>query len=280
MLTLVTPSEARAHSRAVRSGGRRIALVPTMGSLHEGHLSLVREAHEVSDYVVVSVFLNPTQFGPGEDLDRYPRDVERDMRLCEQEGVAAVFAPHAEDMYAADHSVFVEETSLSQTLCGASRPGHFRGVATVVAKLFNIMAPDVAVFGLKDAQQACIIARMVRDLNFPVELRLAPIVREPDGLAMSSRNTYLSADERAVAPRIHGALEEARAAFEAGARDARPLVQRVRSRLDAVAAFRVDYVEAVAWSTLCPVEQIADKTLLAVAVRLGRTRLIDNVLLG
>jgi pantoate--beta-alanine ligase len=265
------------HLRDARGRSNRVALVPTMGDLHEGHLSLVRIARERSDFVVVSIFVNPTQFGPGEDFDRYPRAPDRDLALCRTANVDAVFAPDSGEMYAPDHSVFVEETSLAVPLCGMSRPAHFRGVTTVVAKLFNIVGPDMAVFGLKDAQQARIIEQMVRDLNFPVEIVLAPIVREPDGLAMSSRNRYLSAAQRRLAPGIHAALEEARAAFDAGERNARSLRTRVRARLESVSAFDVEYAETVAWQTLRPVDMITETTLLAVAVRLGSTRLIDNV---
>lgn len=280
MMTVSSPPHVAALVRSAKEKSLRVGLAPTMGYLHEGHLSLIRAARETCGFVAVSIFVNPAQFGPGEDLARYPRDVGRDLSLCEAAGTDVVFLPDAGEMYGPDHSVFVEETALSRGLCGASRPGHFRGVTTVVAKLFNIVRPDVAVFGLKDAQQARIVQRMARDLNFPVEILLVPTVREPDGLAMSSRNGYLSAAERAWAPRMYAALRAARARHDRGERDAGRLVSEVRAALESGPGVVIDYVSAVDWETFAPVEIMTGRTLLAVAVKVGGTRLIDNVIMG
>ncbi len=261
-----------------RSRGVTVALVPTMGALHEGHLSLVRLAHEHGDEVDVTLFVNPAQFGPGEDLSQYPRTFERDVELCRAAGVSTVFCPDVGQVYAADHSTQVAETRLSTGLCGAHRPGHFDGVVTVVAKLFNIMLPSSAVFGSKDFQQARVIRRMVRDLNFPVRIVLAPIVREPDGLAMSSRNRYLSAREREQALSISRALKGAEAEAADGALDTEALGKSVESAMDA-AGLTVQYVVCVDADTLEPVARLERPVLLAVAAFIGKTRLIDNVVL-
>lgn len=270
----------RERVSAARRKGQRIGFVPTMGYLHEGHMSLVRTARERSDVVVVSIFVNPTQFLPGEDLARYPRDFERDRGLCEREGVAVIFAPGPEGMYTAGHSVFVDEQKLAAGLCGASRPGHFRGVLTVVAKLFNIVQPDVAVFGQKDAQQARLIQRMVEDLNFPVEIVIGPIVREPDGLAMSSRNKYLSAGERQDALCLVQSLGLARDLYGRGVRDAAGIREAMAAHIARFPSASVDYIEAVDYDTLTPVNDLRGKVLIALAVRVGKTRLIDNAILG
>jgi len=251
-----------------------------MGFLHEGHLSLIRVARQACDTVVVSIFVNPAQFGPSEDFDRYPRDIDRDRSLCAAESVDVLFCPDAEDMYGHGYSVFVEETRLSKVLCGVSRPTHFRGVTTVVAKFFSIVQPDVAVFGQKDAQQARVIQQLVRDLDLPVEIAIAPIVREPDGLAMSSRNRYLSPEERAWAPRIYDSLRQAQASYQAGTTDAETLRNGILTMLQQGPGVEVDYVEIVDWEGLKVIETVDRKTLVAVAVRVGSTRLIDNVLLG
>ena len=219
MKTIASPARMQALSRRIRQGGQRIGFVPTMGYLHEGHLDLVRRAKARSDVVVVSIFVNKTQFAAGEDFEAYPRNLRRDLRLLRPAGADIVFHPRHEDLYSDDASVQVEETRLSRTLCGQYRPGHFRGVTTVVAKLFNIVLPDIAVFGQKDAQQALVIRRMVRDLNIPVRILVAPTVREPDGLAMSSRNSYLSPDERRQAVCLWQALQAARGALAGGATD-------------------------------------------------------------
>ena len=262
-----------------RRAGRRIGFVPTMGCLHAGHLSLVEQARAVSDRVVVSIFVNPIQFLPGEDFAAYPRPVEVDERLCREAGVDVLFYPDPERMYAPDHSVYVEETRLTDGLCGASRPGHFRGVTTVVAKLFNMVQPDVAVFGEKDAQQLRVIRRMVRDLNIPVRVLAGPIVRESDGLAMSSRNRYLSPDERKDALCLRCALDRAEALVREGQRSMPVLREAILAVLGGVPAARVDYVECVDDESLEPVARLERPVLVALAVRIGRTRLIDNTVL-
>jgi pantoate--beta-alanine ligase len=269
----------RALSRAWRQAGDTVGFVPTMGYLHDGHLSLVDVAAERCDRVVVSIFVNPTQFGPNEDLAKYPRDFARDEALCRGAGVAAVFYPEVAEMYFPDHSTWVIEENLTQTLCGASRPGHFRGVTTVVAKLFHVVEPDVAVFGRKDAQQALVIQRMVRDLDFPIEIVMAPLIREPDGLAMSSRNKYLSADERRRALSISRGLARAVALYDQGERDAGTLCGTVSSEVSA-AGGKIDYVGMMDRADLRPAEHADRPVVLAVAARFGKTRLIDNVFLG
>jgi pantoate--beta-alanine ligase len=280
MEILRTVSDMQAVSRRAQQAGHRIGFVPTMGFLHDGHLSLMRLARESTDVLVVSLFVNPTQFGPGEDLDQYPRDFERDAKLCESCGVDVLFFPSVDEMYAQDSSVYVDENLLSEGLCGASRAGHFRGVLTVVAKLFNMVMPDVAVFGQKDAQQAALIRRMVRDLNYPIDVVVAPIVREPDGLAMSSRNTYLSPEERSQALWISKALKHAEALVAAGTISRATVEDAMRVLLNAEAPMvEVEYIAIVAGDTLAPVDQAGPGTLLAVAARVGKTRLIDNVLL-
>jgi pantoate--beta-alanine ligase len=279
MEVIRTVSGMSAWSKRARRGGARVGFVPTMGFLHDGHLSLVREARARSDLVVLSIFVNPTQFGPGEDLGRYPRDFERDRALCEKERVDVLFHPDAGDMYLPDASTHVEESRLSAGLCGLRRPGHFRGVATVVAKLFNIVGPDVAVFGQKDAQQAAVVRRMIRDLNFPVEIVVVPTAREPDGLAMSSRNKYLSAAERAAARGLNVALGEAEALFRSGERSAAVLRELVLMRLRGNPLLLPEYVETVDGETFEQTDNAANGTVIALAVRCGATRLIDNVIL-
>ena len=278
MITITTPREMQTWSRQCHAAGERIACVPTMGYLHEGHLSLVRRARAVADRVVLTLFVNPTQFGPGEDFAVYPRNPARDQALCEAEGVDVIFMPAAADMYAPDASVAVVEEALSRRLCGASRPGHFRGVCTVVAKLFNCVQPDAAVFGQKDAQQVLVIQRMVRDLDFPVEIVVAPIVREADGLAMSSRNVRLAPAERRAALGLSRALALARDAFAGGERDSAVLRQRLACEL-AASGLRTDYVEIVDTRTLEPAPQLAPGVLVALAAFAGQTRLIDNCVL-
>jgi pantoate--beta-alanine ligase len=280
MEILRTTAETQAWALAIKRSGRRVGFVPTMGYLHQGHMSLVSLARERTDVVAASIFVNPIQFLPGEDLDNYPRDLQRDERLCEKAGVAMVFYPTPEAMYAPDHSVYVDETRLSQGLCGRHRPGHFRGVTTVVTKLFNIVLPDVAVFGQKDAQQARVIQRMVRDLNFPVEIVVGPIVREPDGLAMSSRNRYLSATERGDALCLHRSLARAADLYGQGVRDTRALREAMAACMAAVPAVKVEFIEFVDNTTLEPVTDIKGQVLVALAARVGATRLIDNAVLG
>ncbi len=274
--------EMRAVIVRARDAGKRVAFVPTMGFLHNGHLSLIRKAGELCEFVVVSIFVNPIQFGVNEDLEGYPRDIERDKRLCAGEHVDVLFTPIAKLMYAGGYSTYVEEKFLSEPLCGLARTGHFKGVTTIVTKLFNIVQPDVAVFGQKDAQQARIIQRMVFDLNFPIEVVIAPIVREPDGLAMSSRNMYLGLDERKRAGCIYAALCLAEELCRQGESD--PV--KVKNRMSELimredgsnVSASIDYIEIVDHLTLRPVKNIGNAVLIAVAVRIGSTRLIDNVI--
>ncbi len=277
------PSSLQSLALAARSAGRTIALVPTMGNLHEGHLSLVRIARANADFVVVSDFVNPTQFGPNEDFDSYPRTFEQDAALCEAEGVDLLFHPVPAAMYAPDASVSLVETDLSRYLCGASRPIHFNGVCTVVAKLFLLAQPHVAVFGEKDAQQLAVIRRMVRDLFFPVKIIPAPISREPDGLARSSRNRYLTPAYRAQAPVLHRSLQSAQDLFDAGERRAAALLDTVQAVLATAPDANVEYATLSDSATLVPLSRnatIAAPVLLALAVRFGTTRLIDNVTLA
>ena len=259
--------------------GSRTGFVPTMGALHRGHLSLLEHARRDCDRVVASVFVNPTQFAPHEDFERYPRDLERDAQVLAAAGCDLLFAPGQADMYDADASTSITVGGLDTVLCGAARPGHFRGVATVVAKLFHLVEPAVAVFGQKDAQQAVVLSRMVRDLDFAVALRIAPIVRDPDGLALSSRNAYLSAGERRAALGLPAALAAARAALAAGERRGDAITAAARAVLDATPDLRVEYAAAVDVQTLQPVAAVADRVLIAVAAYAGATRLIDNMVL-
>lgn len=275
-----TIGETRAACRREYAKGKRLGLVPTMGALHQGHLSLVRAARTQCDAVVVSIFVNPTQFGPSEDLARYPRQFERDCDLLEKEGVAILFAPSVEEMYPKGEVTWVVVEGLSERLDGRSRPGHFRGVTTVVSKLFHIVEPDDAFFGQKDAAQSAVIRRMVRDLNLPVEVVICPIVREPDGLAMSSRNAYLNPDERLRALALQRSLRRVEDDFRAGERSAHRLIAAATEVFTQEPQVRLDYFELVDPDTLEPVEQISQPTLVAVAAYVGSTRLIDNVLLG
>ncbi len=263
-----------------RGRGLTVGLVPTMGALHAGHASLLRAARAETGFVVASIFVNPTQFGPAEDFGRYPRPFEDDLDVCGREGVDLVFAPEAGVMYPPGFRTFVEVQGLQDVLCGASRPGHFRGVATVVLKLFQIVQPDVAYFGQKDAQQVRIIARMVRDLDVPVRLRVCPIVREPDGLALSSRNRYLTPAQRREAVVLPRALEEARALIAGGERDAGRVRQVLADRVRATPGAVLDYAAVVDADTLEPLDRLRGDVLLALAVKFGDTRLIDNVLLS
>ncbi len=257
---------------------KTIGFVPTMGFLHEGHLSLVRRAREENDIVVVSIFVNPTQFGPNEDYESYPRDFERDVKLLKELNVDVVFYPSVEEMYPKDFSTYVEETKLSRYLCGKSRPGHFRGVCTIVTKLFNIVRPTRAYFGQKDAQQFRVIKRMVRDLNMDVELVECPIVREHDGLAMSSRNIYLSDDERAQALALYNSLKLAENLIKSGERDAEVVKNAMKEFLSRYDKVKIDYVEIVDEETLEPVKHIEGKVIVAIACWVGKARLIDNVI--
>jgi pantoate--beta-alanine ligase len=277
---IADPLAMRAWSRAARATGKRIGFVPTMGFLHEGHLRLVDRAAADCDLVVMSIFVNPLQFGPREDFSSYPRDLGRDRTLAEGRGVDLLFVPEAAAMYAQPPEIRISPGRLAEHLCGPWRPGHFEGVLTVVAKLFNIVEPDVAVFGRKDAQQARLILRMVEDLHFPVTINVAPTTREDDGLALSSRNTYLGSGDRAAAVKLSLALEEGHKAFRAGERNAQSILAAARKVLDAEPAIRLQYLEAVDPRTLQPVSTVSDETIFAVAAFLGKTRLIDNVILG
>ena len=271
--------ELQRFALETRRAGKRIALVPTMGFLHAGHASLIDIARGRADVVIVSIFVNPTQFGPGEDLDKYPRDFEHDRLVCAEHGADVIFAPEPGAMYAPDASTWVEETMLSRPLCGARRPGHFRGVTTVVTKLFHLALPDVAVFGRKDAQQLLVIKRMVRDLNFPIEIVAAPLVRGADGLALSSRNRYLSAEERQQALVLNRTLRPAKLAIErAGIGAIADVLEAVRSTITG-AGGRVDYVEALDTASLSAPTAETREILLAMAVYFGTTRLIDNILI-
>ena len=271
--------ELQGFSDEARAAGRRIALVPTMGALHEGHLSLVQAGYRHADRVIVSIFVNPTQFGPTEDFARYPRDFARDLEALRKVGADVVFAPSVEEMYPSGDATWVTVERLTSGLCGRSRAGHFRGVTTVVARLLHAARPHVAIFGEKDYQQLAVIRRMTRDLCFGVEILGGPIVREPDGLAMSSRNAFLSARARQQATALNGALHEARALVRAGVREASAVVATVRQRIEKEPLAEVEYVELVDAVSLEAVREVRERALLALAVGFEGTRLIDNTLL-
>ena len=258
---------------------KTIGFVPTMGALHNGHLSLVKKAKKECDFVVVSIFVNPIQFGPKEDYKKYPRTFKEDKKLL-LGYTDLLFFPSVETMYKKDHSTFVEETDLSRFLCGASRSGHFRGVCTVVAKLFNIVEPDIAYFGKKDYQQALIIKRMVRDLNFKVKIKVLPIVREKDGLAMSSRNTYLNKEERKEAICLYKALNLAKNIIKEGERDPKIVIEKMKNLISSYSSAKIDYIKITDPYTLKDIEKIEKKVLVALAIFIGTTRLIDNILIN
>jgi pantoate--beta-alanine ligase len=268
----------RTVARKLRRDGRKIGFVATMGALHEGHLSLIRRARAMCDIVVVSIFVNPIQFGRGDDFDSYPRDLARDAELVATRGVDYLFAPSIDEVYPEEFSTFVIVEDLGERMCGVSRPGHFRGVTTVVMKLFNIIQPEFAFFGQKDAQQGIIIKRMVHDLSLDTEIVLCPIIREPDGLAMSSRNAYLSTEERNAAIVLYRALEKAKAMYQEGDRDSNKIISAMRNMIEAEPLARIDYVVIAETERLEPITAISDDrpTLVALAVQIGRTRLIDN----
>ncbi len=277
MRTVITLAELRSARQNLPGS---VGLVPTMGYLHEGHLSLVRRARQECDQVVVSIFVNPTQFGPQEDLSRYPRDLERDLRLLEPLGTDLVWLPTAGIMYPPGFQTWVEVETITRPLEGAMRPGHFRGVATVVAKLFNAVQPEKAYFGQKDAQQAAVIRRMARDLDFPVEIVICPIVREPDGLAMSSRNVYLDPEQRKAATVLYRSLSAAKQAYQAGERDAEEIRETMKEVLRKEPLAEVQYVSCADYDTLEELETVSGRALLSLAVLIGKTRLIDNMVLG
>lgn len=278
MKTVKTVEALREIIKSQKSKGCTIGFVPTMGYLHEGHYSLMRAAKSMSDYVVVSIFVNPTQFGPNEDLSAYPRDLERDLKGCEAEGVDLVFAPDVIEMYPQGYSTTVEcEGQITKVLCGASRPSHFKGVTSVVAKLFNMVAPNMAFFGQKDAQQVAVIEKMVRELNFDIEIVPCPIIRESDGLAMSSRNVYLSTEQRQDALVLSQALKEVEGLIQKGEKRASVLLERMSHKIKTVATADIDYIKIVSGETLEEIDVLDHDVLIALAVRFGKTRLIDNV---
>lgn len=279
MEIISSPEEVRKQVRKWRAQGLSIGLVPTMGYLHEGHKSLIDRAVSENDRVVVSVFVNPIQFAPNEDLATYPRDLARDSALCENAGAALIFHPEKEDMYFDDFCTYVDMDRLTKGLCGKTRPTHFRGVCTVVSKLFHIVEPDKAYFGQKDAQQLAVIRRMVRDLNFGLEIVGCPIVREADGLAKSSRNTYLSKEERQAALILHKSLQKGQELIKNGERKTVPVVAAIRESIETEPLARIDYVEAVDALSMENVEEIAGEVLIAIAVYIGKTRLIDNFII-
>jgi pantoate--beta-alanine ligase len=274
-----TIDETRAAVAAARRRGLSVGLVPTMGALHAGHISLLEAARRETGFVAASIFVNPTQFAPHEDLERYPRPFERDVQACRDAGVDLIFHPEPATLYPPGFRTYVEVHEFQNVLCGVTRPTHFRGVATVVLKLFNIVQPDVAYFGQKDAQQARILEHMVRDLDVPVRMRICPIVREADGLAMSSRNQYLDPAQRQQATILHRALAAIRQRIDAGERRTAPLAQLAKDMVAATPGARLDYAEIVAWETLQPVAELRGRVLIALAVFFGSTRLIDNLLL-
>ncbi|MDK2917824.1 MAG: pantoate--beta-alanine ligase [Candidatus Petromonas sp.] len=278
MIILDKVIEVRKEIKTASKNAKTIGLVPTMGFLHDGHLSLIKRAREENDLVVVSIFVNPTQFGPGEDLESYPRNLERDSSLAESAGADIIFAPSVEEIYPNGYNTYVEvEGEMTKKLCGASRPGHFKGVATVVSKLFNIIAPDRAYFGQKDAQQVAVIEQIVRDLNFDIEIVSCPIVREKDGLAMSSRNIYLNEDERKDAVILSQSLFEAEKMIKNGERDPLKLKEFIIKNINTKPNVEIDYVEIVNSKTLEDVKEIKGDVLIALAVKIGRARLIDNI---
>jgi len=277
---VTTRAELRSALAGLRAPGREIGLVPTMGALHAGHLSLVEAARRECDAVVVSIFVNPTQFAPGEDYARYPRDLDRDLALLDPLGVALVFAPDVAEIYGPDHATFVEVGGLSEMFEGASRAGHFRGVATVVLKLLNLLAPDVAYFGQKDYQQSLVVRRMVEELDLPVRIRVCPIVREADGLALSSRNVYLAPDDRRQALVLSQSLVQACELFAAGERDAAVIRRRMQELIEANPRVALDYAALADADTLAPVNKVIPQTVALVAARIAGVRLIDNCFLG
>jgi pantoate--beta-alanine ligase len=279
MQVIEKPKQMQSLSEALRREGKKIAFVPTMGYFHEGHLTLMREAKRLGDVLVVSIFVNPLQFGPSEDYDRYPRDLERDLKMAEEVGVDIVFHPQVEDIYPPNFQTYVEVSELQKYLCGRFRPNHFRGVATVVLKLFNIVKPHVAVFGLKDYQQYLIIKRMVEDLNLDVEVVGIPTVREEDNLAASSRNVYLNAEERKAARALYKALMEAKRLFEEGERNASKLLEASRKVIEREPLVNLQYLELCDPETLEPLSGNIERALLAIAAWVGKTRLIDNIIL-
>ena len=272
-----TIKSVRSLVNVARSKGKKISFVPTMGALHIGHISLIEAARKNTDFVVVSIFVNPTQFGHGEDFEKYPRPLDADLEICKKAGADVVFAPSAKEMYPAENLTWVNVEKLTESLCGSFRPGHFRGVATVCAKLFNIVAPDIAFFGQKDAQQVAVVKKMAADLNMPLEIVICPTVREKDGLAISSRNRYLTAQEKKDAALIYKSLRKCEQMVKQGIRETEPIIAQMRKILSPVSA--IEYISIVDAQTLETIDKIAGPAIAAVAVKIGSTRLIDNILI-
>ncbi|NQT01369.1 MAG: pantoate--beta-alanine ligase [Planctomycetes bacterium] len=273
-----TIQSIRSLIKVARDSGKNIGLVPTMGALHIGHISLIEAARKKCDYVVVSIFVNPTQFVPGEDFDKYPRPFEADLDICQKAGVDAVFAPAPEQMYPAENITWVNVEKLTEPLCGQFRPGHFRGVTTVCTKLFNIVAPDIAFFGQKDAQQAIVIRRMVADLNMPLEIVICPTVREQNGLAVSSRNKYLTEQQKKDAANIYKSLQKCHQMIDAGVKNTSEIIAEMSKILQQIPSIEIEYINIVDAETLRNIDHIVGRVLTAVAVRIGPARLIDNIL--
>jgi len=273
-----TIESVRRLVKAARSGGKKIGFVPTMGALHIGHISLIEAANKDCDFVVVSIFVNPTQFGPGEDFKKYPRPLKADLEICRKAEVDVVFTPTPKQMYPDENLTWVNVEKLTEPLCGQFRPSHFRGVTTVCAKLFNIVTPDIAYFGQKDAQQAIVIKRMVADLNMPLEIVICPTIREPNGLAVSSRNQYLTEQQKKDAASIYKSLQKCRRMIDAGVKETKEIITEMNRILQQVPSIEIEYISIVDVETLQAVDKIAGKVLAAVAVRIGPARLIDNIL--
>jgi pantoate--beta-alanine ligase len=272
-----TIESVRSLVKTARSAGKSVGLVPTMGALHIGHISLIEEAVKRCDFVVVSIFVNPAQFGPSEDFEKYPQSIEEDLEICRKAGVDLVFAPKAEQMYPTENLAWINVEKLTESLCGKSRPTHFRGVTTVCAKLFNIVAPDIAFFGQKDAQQAIVIKRMVADLNMPLQIVVCPTVRQSNGLAVSSRNKYLTEEQKKDALLIYKSLQTARRITEAGTKDTETIITEMRKILNQAPSINVEYTSIVDAETLQGLSEIEGKVLIAIAVKIDSTRLIDNI---
>jgi pantoate--beta-alanine ligase len=274
------PNKLRQVIKSLKSEGKSVGFVPTMGYLHDGHISLIKKARNETDIVVLSIFVNPIQFAPGEDYKKYPRDTERDNKTAEKEGVDIIFAPEVSDMYTKDYSTFVEEKELSKILEGASRPTHFRGVTTVVLKLFNIIQPDISYFGQKDFQQAVIIKKMVKDLNLDTKIKVLPTVREKDGLAQSSRNTYLNKAERKAATVLYRSLTEAKKLIEGGLDNTEKVKKKIKNIIDKESLAEIDYIEIREMETLKAIKEIKKRAVILLAVRIGKVRLIDNIIIS
>ncbi len=278
METAKTIESVAASVKTAKAAGKKVGLVPTMGALHMGHISLIAAAKKQTDFVVVSIFVNPIQFGPGEDFEKYPRPIEDDIEICKKAGVDVVFAPTPEQIYPSENIEWVEVEKLTKTLCGRSRPEHFRGVTTVCARLFNIVMPDMAFFGQKDAQQTVVIKKMVADLNMPLVIVACPIVRDSDGLAVSSRNKYLTDEQRKDATLIYKSLQKCSELIESGTVDTEPIVAQIRSTLERASSIVIEYISIVNVETLEAIDRIDGQALIAIAVKIGTTRLIDNIL--